>query len=122
MSQPCAGSGLQVEEKRVVSEFKPPATPKHPVTDTYHGVSVVDDYQWLENYEDEKVRKWTQEQNQYCRDFLNKIPAREKLVSRVRDLVMATSADYLGLQYQNGRLFALKSQPPKQQLFLVSLT
>ncbi len=112
---------MQVEERRVSSGSAPPATPKRPVVDTYHGVKVVDDYQWLEDYANEEVRKWTQEQNQYCRSFLDKIPVKGKLLSRVRDLVMAVSADYLGLQYQNGRLFALKSQPPKQQLFLVSL-
>ena len=88
----------------------------------YHEVKIVDDYQWLENYENEEVRHWTQEQNRYCHEYLDKIPARPALLSRVRDLVMATSADYYGLEYRNGRLFALKSQPPKQQWFLVSLT
>ena len=111
---------MQVEEKAQVS--RPPLTPKRPVTGVYHGVKVVDDYQWLENYEDQEVRSWTQEQNRYCHEYLDRIPARPQLLSKVRDLVMPTSADYLGLEYRNGGLFALKSQPPKQQWFLVTLS
>jgi prolyl oligopeptidase len=114
---------LQVEEKRSIPELSgPPNTPKRPVTDVYHGVEVVDDFQWLENYEDEDVRRWTEEQNQYCHKYLDRIPAREKLLSQLRELIMATSADYRDLQCQHGRFFALKFQPPKQQWFLVSLT
>lgn len=114
---------MQVEEKREISDLsRPPFTPKRPVTDLYHGVKVVDDYQWLENYEDPEVRHWTAAQNRYCRDYLDKIPAREKLLARLRELVMATSADYAGLEYRNGRLFALKFQPPQQHWFLVTLT
>jgi prolyl oligopeptidase len=111
---------MQVEERLDVS--RPPVAPKRPVINVYHGVKVVDDYQWLENYEDQEVRRWTQEQDRYCHDYIDKIPARPKLLSQVRELVMATSADYYGLEYRNGRLFALKSQPPKQQWFLVSLS
>lgn len=91
------------------------------MVDVYHGIKVVDDYQWLEDYQNPEVRQWVEEQNRYCHAFLDKVPYREKLLSRLREWIMATSADYAGLQYQHGRLFALKFQPPKQQLFLVSL-
>ena len=35
----------------------PPVTPKHPVTDEYHGVAVTDDYRWLENWDDPTVKQ-----------------------------------------------------------------
>ena len=35
----------------------PPATPKRPVTDKYQGVTITDDYRWLENCDDPEVKQ-----------------------------------------------------------------
>jgi len=35
----------------------PPNTPKRPVTDQYHGVTVTDEYRWLENWNDPEVKQ-----------------------------------------------------------------
>jgi prolyl oligopeptidase len=99
----------------------PPPTPKHPVTDVYHGVRVVDDYRWLENGNDPAVRQWIDEQNRSTRAFFDHLPDLEKIRGRVRELVGGSSPDYLALRYRKGRFFALKSQPPKNQPFLVTL-
>jgi prolyl oligopeptidase len=40
---------------------QPPATPKRPVTDVYHGVRVTDDYRWLENASDPQVLEWVRQ-------------------------------------------------------------
>jgi hypothetical protein len=37
----------------------PPRAARRPVKDTYHGVTVVDPYRWLENGADPEVRAWT---------------------------------------------------------------
>ena len=34
-----------------------PATPKRPVTDSYFGVRVTEDYRWLENWNDPAVKQ-----------------------------------------------------------------
>ena len=52
----------------------PPVSKKFPVTDTYHGVSVVDEYQWLEDWEAPEVRKWSEAQNRHARDYLERLP------------------------------------------------
>ena len=38
-----------------------------PVTDTYHGVKVVDPYRWLETDEDPEVKAWSDAENAYAR-------------------------------------------------------
>lgn len=98
-----------------------PPTPKHPVIDVYHGVKVVDDYQWLENNNSPQVRAWSVEQNQRARTFLNAIPDHSRIYNWLRDLNRAQSPDYVGIENVGGKLFALKFEPGKQQRFLVTL-
>src|SRR5262245_60434633 len=43
----------------------PPATPKRPAIDVYHGVVVTDDYRWLEDWSRLAVRQWSDAQNAY---------------------------------------------------------
>jgi prolyl oligopeptidase len=99
----------------------PPQTTKKPVTDTYHGVKVIDPYRWLENGDAAAVQQWDREQNNYAREYLDKLPTRAALRKRLTELNSATSADYLALTYRGGKLFALKMQPPKNQPFLITL-
>jgi protease II len=49
----------------------PPA--RQPVANEYHGVKVIDDYQWLENANDPAVRAWSDQQNQRTRAYLDKL-------------------------------------------------
>ena len=44
-----------------------PATPKIPVTETYHGTAVVDVYRWLENDQAPEVKQWVVAQNARAR-------------------------------------------------------
>jgi prolyl oligopeptidase len=99
----------------------PPETPRKPVTDQYHGVTVTDEYRWLENASDSAVRKWIGQENQYARAILDQLPSREAISKRLERLHHEVSSQYYGLQYRGGMLFALKSQPPKEQPLLVVL-
>src|ERR1700693_5946350 len=106
---------------------QPPATsgpavaPKKPVTDVYQGVSVTDDYRWLENYSDPAVRSWSDAQNQYARKYLDALPVRTALYDELKRLYSQPSPRYSGLQTRPGVLFALKNQPPQEQPLLVLL-
>ena len=98
-----------------------PETPIIPVTDTYHGVEVVDNYQWLEKGDDPKVRNWSDAQNAYTRAILDNIPVRDAIAKRIQELYNESSPDYYRFQYKSGILFALKDQPPLDQPLLVRL-
>lgn len=98
-----------------------PATPKQPVTDTYHDTTVVDEYRWLENINDPTVREWTAAQNHYTRTILDAIPARAAIYQRLHELYTANSADYYALTKRGIMIYAIKSQPPKEQPLLVTL-
>jgi prolyl oligopeptidase len=91
------------------------------VTDVYHGVSVADDYRWLENYSDPAVRAWSDAQNQYARKYLDALPVRAALYDGLKRLYSQRSPRYSALQTRPGALFALKNQPPQEQPFLVLL-
>lgn len=100
---------------------QPPVAPKKPVTDVYHGVSVTDDYRWLENYSDPAVRAWSDAENKYARNYLDKLPARVKVADELKRLLEHQTRRYFGLTMRGGVLFAIKAQPPKEQPMLVTL-
>jgi prolyl oligopeptidase len=99
----------------------PPTTPKRPITDKYQGVTVSDDYRWLENWDDAEVKQWNAAQNSRSREYLDHLPARPAIKERVKRLLNAGSASYYDLQFRGGTLFAMKDQPPQQQPVLVAL-
>lgn len=98
-----------------------PATPKRPVVDKYQGVTITDNYRWLENWDDPEVKQWSASQNSRSREYLDHLPARPAIKERVKMLLNAGSASYYSIQFRGGMLFAMKDQPPQQQAILVSL-
>jgi prolyl oligopeptidase len=99
-----------------------PAAAKRPVTDTYHGVKLVDDYRWLENWDDPEVKQWSGAENTRTREYLDSLPSRSAIKRRLEQLMGGTSSAYFGLRYRAGTFFALRFEPPKQQPFLVALS
>ena len=98
-----------------------PPTSKNPVKDEYFSLQVQDDYRWLEDTDDPAVKEWTNKQNEYTRSVLDRYPNRQALFDRLKYLYSDTTI-YYGIHYIEGKLFALKWQPPRQQPFLVSLS
>src|SRR5450759_2290742 len=99
-----------------------PETPKVPVTDTYHGVRVVDDYRWLESGDDPKVKEWSEAQNARARTFLDRMPDMAVLRSRVEHLVTGRAPSIGGFIWRAGKSFAVSLDPArKQQPWIVLL-
>jgi prolyl oligopeptidase PreP (S9A serine peptidase family) len=68
-------------------------TPKVPVSSTYHGVTVTEDYRWLEDAGSEQTRAWTAAQDRRTRAYLQGLPWVEAVRRRARELLTAGSAE-----------------------------
>jgi prolyl oligopeptidase len=71
----------------------PPLSRIDPVTDILHGVPVTDPYRWLEEQDSPETRAWIAAQTVYARNYLDRIPERERIRERVRDLLDVETHD-----------------------------
>ena len=95
-----------------------PRAQRRPVTDTYHGVAVVDPYRWLEAENDE-VKAWSDAENRRARALLDRLPDLDALRKEVRAIVAAPGIQYFALTPVGGKWFALRKDPTKEQPELV---
>ena len=105
----------------MAAPFDYPMTPKRPVTETFHGVAVVDDYRWLEDDKAPEVKAWVGKQNALTRQYLDSIPQRPEIARRVGKLLGEKTVSRYDFQYRGGRIFAQRNAPPKNQSALVVL-
>ena len=71
------------------------AAPRYPVTrkdalvETHFGERIADPYRWLENdvRNDREVFAWVERENALTRDYLARLPGRDRLASRIRQLL-----------------------------------
>jgi len=95
---------------------------QHPVTNIYHGVAVLDNYQWLEDASAPEVRDWMRQQNERTRTYFSRLPYREGISQQLLQLRSEESARFFGLDERKGKIFALRFKPPAQQPVLVRLS
>ncbi len=97
------------------------ATKREPMTDTYHGTSVTEDYRWLEDFQDAAVRQWSAAQNAYARSVLDALPGVDSIRKQVTEILSAQTVSYGNVSYRGTKFFAIKRQPPKQQPFIIAM-
>ena len=95
-----------------------PETPKKPVSDDFHGVTVTEDYRWLENWDDPAVKAWSKAQNEVARAHLDDLPQREKVHAELSDILKKQGPSYRSVTLIGGKVFAKILEPPKQQPYL----
>ena len=107
----------------VVAAASPPLplTPRRPVEDRYWGVTVRDDYRWLEDGRDPAVRAWSDSQTAVARAFLDSLPMRAEVLREVEALTGRQSPSWSDLRRAGPLFFALETRPPLQQPRLVCL-
>ena len=106
-----------------VARAQLPAIPTacDPVTNSYHGVVVEDDYQWLEDGTSADVREWTRAQNERTAAYFEKLEFRDGLAQQLGELAADESASYSLDNCRRGTLLATRFKPPAQQPVLVRL-
>jgi prolyl oligopeptidase len=83
-------------------KFNYPVSKRIDHVDTYFGVSVPDPYRWLEDENAADTKTWVEEQNKVTFGYLQKIPYRQRVKSRLEKLI-----DYprYGAPFRNGEYF-----------------
>ena len=102
-----------------VSAAQAPRAPRRPVTETHHGVEVVDPYRWLEDSRSPEVKAWTEAQGAAARAYLEGLPGAKEIREQVKAIVLARSPSWFSLVERKGAFFAMKSDPARQQPVLV---
>jgi prolyl oligopeptidase len=64
-----------------------PETRKDNVTDNYFGTDIADPYRWLEDDNSEETGDWVKRQNEVTFAYLNQLPGRELINSRLTELM-----------------------------------
>lgn len=98
----------------------PPETAKRPVTDTYWGTPVVDDYQYLERTDYLGVRDWAEAQSQRTRKWIDAHADHGESMRRLREFDAVESSQILDIRRAGDRYFALEKRRGNEQLILVA--
>ena len=96
-----------------------PAAAKQAVTDDFGGVTVKDDYRWMEQLSDPKVKAWAEKQNERSEKFLNSLPGRTQLANQIKKLITSMPPRLALVKVRADKIFGLKIDPAKQQAFVV---
>ncbi len=105
----------------IAADASAPPTAVKPVSDSYHGVTVADPYRWLEDAGDPAVKDWSDAQNKHARAYLDGVVVRPLIKTALTRLISTTSPSFYGLKRGGDTIFAMFSQPPKQQPMLAAM-
>ena len=99
-----------------------PPSPANDVVDTYFDVRVDDPYRWLENAGDAAVKRWSSAQDARTRKYLDGLAIRKPIFDRLWRQISKTSRSFSSLYAVGDKVFALYTQPPKQQPMIALFT
>jgi prolyl oligopeptidase len=101
------------------ADAKKPAYPPskiEEVTDTLHGVKITDPYRWLEDGATPAAKEWTEKQNAFTRDWLDKTAGRDKLRAKL-DAMLDVGTISVAVP-RAGRIFYTKREGKQNQPIL----
>ena len=116
----------EVKQRNI--EVNYPETIKKAVIDTIFGTKVVDNYRWLEDDRSKETEAWVKAENAVTFNYLNKIPYREQLKSRLTALwnyekvgTPFKEGDYVYFYKNNGlqnQYVVYRKKDDKEEVFL----
>ena len=93
-----------------------PATRADDVVENLHGTEVHDPYRWLEDGASAEVQAWAKEQNTFARQHLDRLPGRDRLAERLREV---SYVDAVSTPRRAGsRLFFSRRKPDQEKAVL----
>jgi prolyl oligopeptidase len=97
----------------------PPLAPQ-PVTEKIWGTPVTDPYRFVENVRDPAVAEWMKGQADSTAAILSRIPGRDPLLARIREIDASASGAVARVRRtEGGRLFFTRREPGENQFKLV---
>jgi len=96
---------LRAQAGAVSSPISSPVAPVRPVTEDYFGSKVVDPYRYMENLNDPEVQAWFKGQDDFTRSVLARIPGRERLLYRIKELDQSAPYRVQGVQRMEGEKY-----------------
>jgi len=91
----------------------PPPTDKIPVSETIDGVTITDNYRWLEDQNSPQTRAWITAEQKYTKEFFDSIGTRDEIRKSLEPL---ERVEHVSLPVvANGRYFFERRGPDEQQ-------
>lgn len=90
----------------------PPLTPDDPVIEVLHNTEVVDPYRWLEDQQSERTRRWIDQQTRYMRSYLDTLPSRNLIRTRIEELL---TIDTCELPHKVGNRYFFRKRHAQQE-------
>src|ERR1700690_2709843 len=92
-----------------------PATPMRPVSETYFGTVVSENYRWLEQTDSAEVKTWVAAQNALTHSVIDALPQRAAIETELLGMIGGGRVTRGGFAFAGGKFFALKRPQPKNQ-------
>ena len=104
----CAKSVRQVPKELIA--------PVRPVTDTYHGIEIIDNYRYMENIKSDEVQDWIRSQASYASEVLNSLDQKDYFYSRLEEVDKGKPFNiYRIWRMKNGGVFYIKRKNDENQ-------
>ncbi|MFH0883478.1 MAG: prolyl oligopeptidase family serine peptidase [bacterium] len=106
---------LSFSTVRAQQPYLYPPTEVRPIVDNYHGVEIVDDYQWHENSDDPAVQAWVESEQAFTHSYIDTLPQLDYLMQRFEKLWRYDKDDVPNRVLNGEKVFFMRSLGDKEK-------